>query len=429
MPLPRSFLLFALLLSISNLILPCHADLPTLTVLHTFAPGGSGELTPSHEINLDGSRSEGLLVQGHDGAFYGTTTTGGAHGTGVIFKISADGSSFAVLHSFGPLGTLFVNDTNADGCYPMAALVCGKDGTLYGAATQGGPGGSGTVFKLSPDGSGFAVLHSFEAKEEMFHNSGGASPLGLTLGPDSALYGVAELGGSGRGLLFRLTTDGGNFRVLHSFDNVDPDGNVNEGGSIPSAAVVFGHDSLLYGTANIGGRSGCGVIFRMGPDGKHFTVLHNFQRKVSSNGVFPSGSLTLGTDSTLYGSARQGGGADGGILYKINANGTGFTILHTFSNPSTQSGDGWRPSGLVFGSEGMLYGVSAGAGENGGALLFKIRPEGAKFFLVHNFSPEEGSGNDTGLILGSDGNLYGVSTNGGANKTGTIFRVTLHPAK
>ncbi len=420
----RLFLLLALMLAV-----PCHADLPPLTVLHTFASGGPGDLTPSHDSNLDGSRPEAPLVQGRDGAFYGTTTSGGAHGTGVIFRISADGAGYAVLHSFGPLDALFVNDANADGARPTAALVSGKDGTLYGVAAQGGPGGSGTVFKISPGGSDFAVLHSFEPKGEMFHNNGGASPLGLTLGPDQALYGVAELGGSGRGLIFRLTPDGKGFHVLHSFPNVDYDGNKNTGGAIPGAAVVFGQDGALYGTTNIGGRNGCGVLYKMSTDGNSFAVLHEFRRKAGDNGVFPSGPLIFGTGGALYGTTRQGGAADGGVVYKISADGTGFTILYTFSDPYVQSGDGWGPSALAFGPEDRLYGVSAGAGETGGGMLFKISPDGAKFFLVHGFSTEEGGGNAGGLTLGGDGSLYGVSTSGGANKSGTIFRVTFPAAR
>ena len=184
------------LIALSIFHLPaCRADLPALTVLHTFGPGGAGDLTPSHDANLDGARPEAPLVQGADGTLYGTASSGGLHGTGVVFKISANGAGFTLLHSFGPLDALFTNDTNPDGGRPGGALVIGKDGALYGVTAVGGPKGSGTVFKLNTDGSGFTVLRSFDPKGELYHNDSGASPLGLTLGADGMLLASQSLAG------------------------------------------------------------------------------------------------------------------------------------------------------------------------------------------------------------------------------------------
>ena len=429
---PR-FLFAVLLTTTSTFCIPvCRADLPAVTVLHTFSPAGRDDLVPAHHANADGAEPDAPLVQGLEGTFYGTTSSGGAHGTGTVFKISADGTGFMLLHSFGALDALFTNDTNPDGGRPSGALVIGKDGALYGVTAIGGPKGSGTVFKLHSDGSRFTVLRSFDPKGELYHNDGGASPLGLTLGADGTLVGVAELGGEGRGLIFKMAMNGKNFHVIHSFDDPVQEGNVNDGGAIPSAAVTFGPDGLLYGTTNIGGTAGYGVLYKMQTDGKRFTVLHTFRRKdgdYKSNGAFPSGPLALGPDHSFYGCTRQGGASDGGITYKMNADGTGFRVLHTFTAPGSGGADGWSPSAPVLGTDGRLYGVSAGSGDTGQALLFKVAPDGMKFFLTHHFSEEEGTGANAGMTLGHDGNLYGVSTNGGANGSGTIFRVTLPVAK
>lgn len=412
----------------------CRADLPVVTVLHTFGPGGPSDLTPSHSANSDGARPEAPLVQGADGTLYGTTSTGGAHGTGVVFKISADGSGYTVLHSFGPLDGLFTNDTNADGGRPSGALVIGS-GALYGVTAAGGPKGSGTVFKLQPDGSGFTVLRSFDPKGELYHNDGGASPLGLTLGAGGTLFGAAELGGEGRGLIFRMLPSGKNFHIIHSFDDpVSVEGvSINDGGAIPSAAVTLGTDGTLYGTTNIGGTAGYGIIYKMDADGKRFTVLHTFRRKdggYKNTGAFPSGPLTLGPDGFFYGCTRQGGLSDGGIAYKISTDGAVFTVLHTFSDPSFENADGALPAGpLVFGSGGSLYGVSGGGGETGSGTLFKVNTQGTKFFTLHDFSAAADGSSPTSLMPGRDGSLYGVSTNGGANGNGTIFRVTFPKSK
>jgi uncharacterized repeat protein (TIGR03803 family) len=427
---------FILLTALSALCpLAGRADLPALTVLHTFGTSGPGDLTPSHDANSDGSRPEAPLTQGPGGTLYGTTADGGTHGTGVIFKVNSDGTGFAVLHSFGPLTSLFGNETNSDGGRPNGALVFGKDGALYGAAGQGGHGGSGTIFKMNPDGNGFSILHSLEPKGELFHNAGGADPLGLTVGADGTLYGTAELGGDGRGLIFTLTPDGRKFGVIHAFEDPIYDGsvNINKGGSIPNAAVVVGPGGALYGTANIGGGAGYGVVYKMDAGGKHFAVLHQFRRKggdYKNNGAFPSGSLTLGPDGFLYGCTRQGGAFDSGVAYKMSADGAVFMVLHTFSDYNLNSADGSFPCGpLAVGPDGRLYGLTSGGGGNGTGTVFKITTDGAEFFTLHDFSPAEGVNASTGLTLGQYGNLYGVSTGGGANGTGTIFRVTFSQSK
>ena len=415
--------------------LACHADLPALTVLHTFGPGGPGDLTPLHDANLDGARPEAPLVQGADGTLYGTASSGGAHGTGVVFKISANGAGFTLLHSFGPLDALFTNDTNSDGGRPGGALVIGKDGALYGVTAVGGPKGSGTVFKLNTDGSGFTVLRSFDPKGEESQNDGGASPLGLTLGADGMLFGVTELGGEGRGLIFKMAMNGKNFHVIHSFeDPVTVEGvSINDGGAVPSAAVTLGPDGKLYGTTNIGGTAGYGVVYKMDTDGSNFLVLHTFRRKdgdYKNNGVLPSGPLTLGSDGFLYGCTRQGGPSDGGIAYKISADGAVFIVLHPFSAPGAENTDGALPAcPLVFGSGGYVYGVAGVGGETGGGNLFKVNTQGTKFFTLHDFSINEGGYTLAGLTHGHDGSLYGVSTSGGANKTGTLFRFAFLQSK
>jgi uncharacterized repeat protein (TIGR03803 family) len=95
--------------------------------------------------STNGTYPEAGLVQGRDGAFYGTTIQGGVvncHGLGcgTVFRISADGSSFSVLHKFAGGRT--------DGGAPNANLIQGTDGAFYGTTTQGGASDQGVVFRL-----------------------------------------------------------------------------------------------------------------------------------------------------------------------------------------------------------------------------------------------------------------------------------------
>lgn len=432
----RSFVLLlpALVLSASLFgSAPCRAA--PLTVLHAFGAGGADDLDPSHHKNADGARPEAPLTQGQDGALYGSTPSGGAQGTGVLFRINPDGTGFTLLHSFGPLKAYFVNAASPDGAWPAGALVQAPGGALYGATTQGGRGGSGTVFTVSPDGAGFKVLHAFGPKGDAYQNGDGARPAGLTLGGDGLLYGAATLGGDGgNGLIFRLNRDGTGFKVLHRFREVTAPDNVNGEGAKPGNAPVFGLDGALYGTTNIGGRHGYGVIYRLTADGKIIKALHHFQRTgpgSEANGVFPKGPLTPSPDGFLYGSTQQGGAGDAGVLFRVGQGGAGFTVLHTFSRSEADADNGWLPGAApLLGSDGQLYGATSVGGAGGVGTLFWASRDGAKFVVLHDFGPSDaarhnadGASAGAKLIQGAGGALYGVTAGCGPNGNGTVFRL------
>src|SRR5439155_12275809 len=126
---------------------------------------------------------ESELIQGSDGALYGTTEYGGDAGLGTVFKLNKDGNGFAVLRSFSGVGE--------EGKLLTAGLAQGSDGKLYGTALAGGRGGAGTIFRLNKDGSGYAVLHSFPVAP-----ADGWHPGGLAEGSDGVLYGTTYDGGS-----------------------------------------------------------------------------------------------------------------------------------------------------------------------------------------------------------------------------------------
>lgn len=165
----------------------------------------------------DGNTPQFGLVQGNDGALYGTTWYTGSNGVGTLYKLQTNGLGYMLLHTFG---------TNGDGQVPWGHLIQGKDGALYGVTDQGGTndpqvGGDGTVFKVNPDGTGYAVLYNFGASA-----SDGRQPgLGLVQGTDGMLYGVTMSGGtSNYGTVFTMNTNGTAYEVLHRFDTNDPAG-------------------------------------------------------------------------------------------------------------------------------------------------------------------------------------------------------------
>ncbi len=347
------------------------------------------------------------LLQGSDGALYGTTREGGTHAHGTIFTLRPDGTGFAILHSF----------TGADGAAPSAGLIQGSDGDLYGTSSSGGAYakcafGCGTVFRLKPDGTGFRVLHAFDFSPD------GVSPYaGLLQGGDGALYGTTVSGGTfGRGTVFRLKPDGTGYAILHSFTGTD--------GNSPYATLLQGNYGALYGTTSSGGSyvnctHGCGTIFRIQPDGTGFTVIHVFD---GSRGATPKAGLVRGSDGALYGTTYGGASTNCtlgcGTIFRLQPNAKGLTILHSFTGA-----EGANPSaGLILGSDGALYGTTSSGGASGRGTAFTVKPDGTGFSVVHAFNTTEGSPT-ADLLHGSDGALYGTTGGDSASRTGTIFKV------
>jgi uncharacterized repeat protein (TIGR03803 family) len=148
------------------------------------SPGGFGFTIL---VNLFNANSR--LIQGTDGALYGTTFTGGLNGVGMLFKVSPDGSHFVELYDF--------DGTN--GSYP-SGLTQASDGALYGTTFAGGANDYGVVFGIRTDGSGFAKLFDFD-----FGTTGGNSVAALLEASDGSFYGTAPNGGpSGGGVVFRF---------------------------------------------------------------------------------------------------------------------------------------------------------------------------------------------------------------------------------
>jgi uncharacterized repeat protein (TIGR03803 family) len=253
----------------------------------------------------DGGHPEASLVEGGDGNLYGTTSDGGDHDGGTIYRIDA-GGSYTIVHSFSGSGG------PADGATPRAALVLGDDGALYGTTTAQGPTqpspSSGTVFRFTPGVSGVATIHAF-------HGSDGSSPNStLVKALDGYLYGTTSTGGEhNAGTVFRIS-ESGDFQSLHSFDYASGDGTSPVG-------LAAGGDGNLYGTTSTGGASFLGTIFRLRPSGS-FRTVYSFS-SLNGGGYSPRAPLIQADDGDFYGTTFSGGetstncGAGCGTVFKI----------------------------------------------------------------------------------------------------------------
>lgn len=256
--------------------------------------------------------SAGLIFDGK-GALYGTTAGGGYYGSGTVFKLTPSGSTYSesILYNF---------QGGSDGAHPYAGLIVNDKGALYGTTSGAGYYGSGTVFALTPSGSGYSESTLWRFGE---YGTGGAKPAaGLIRDKRGALYGTTVDGGHyGFGVVFKLTRSGSSEyseNILLSFDG-------RNDGAKPYAGLIFGKKGELYGTTSRGGHFGFGTAFKLTPSGSGYAkryserILHSFN---FDNGAWPKAALVSGATGTLYGTTSSGGDhGDGGV-------GTVFELVH-----------------------------------------------------------------------------------------------------
>ncbi|WP_160164550.1 choice-of-anchor tandem repeat GloVer-containing protein [Pedosphaera parvula] len=394
----------------------------------------------------ESGQSPNGLVLGADGNFYGTTYWGGFDGEnyvnfGTVFKITP-GGVLTTLTSFA--------GTNGDNPAGDSKLTFGYDGNLYGVTYRGGASNYGTVFKITPNGTLTSLVS--------FNNTNGAYPRsGLALGKDGQLYGTTSHGGPGDfGTIFKVTTNGA-LTTLFYFNNsngaypVGPltlstngnfygttagGGSIGRGtmfqittngamtsllsfnmtiGASPNSRLTLASDGNFYSTAPGGGLGGYGLVFEVTTNGGLSTL-----KSFVCNGANPNAALTVGTDGNFYGTTSAGGDAGGwGTIFRVKKTDNSFTTLLNFGGLN----GGTPYSGLTLGSSGEFYGTTYQGGISNYGTIFKYTTNKGQTMLA-TFYSTNGANPYAGLIFGGDGNLYGTTYRGGASNLGTVFKVT-----
>ena len=235
---------------------------------------------------------------------------------------------------------------------------------------------------------------------QTFNNTGeGGSPVGALAVSSASFYGAASTGGSSNGgVLFKINADGTGFSVLHNF------GVASDDGSHPVGTLTVAGTSL-YGMTQGGGTGGFGVLFKINADGTGYTVLQSFA------GGAPVGALTL-AGSALYGVTRGGGTSGLGTLFKINTDGTGYAVLYNFTAAS--------PVGSLTFAGSSLYGLASGGGSAGLGVVFAINRNGTGYTVLHSFD----SGSPVGALTGAGPVLYGLQ-DGASHNAGGVFKINI----
>jgi uncharacterized repeat protein (TIGR03803 family) len=363
-------------------------------------------------------RYPGALIQGSDGNFYGTTEAGGSGSNGTIFQITPAGS-LTVLYSFCS------QPTCSDGELAEGTLLQSSDGNFYGTTVAGGANGRGTVFTITPGGA-FTTLYSFCS---LANCADGAAPtVGLAQGSDGNFYGVTELGGKNSsicgeercGTIFSITPTGA-LTTLYSFCSKH---DCADGGG-PQAALVQGSDGNLYGTTEWGGANSQGTVFKFTPSGR-LTTLYSFCSQPNcADGSDPSGALVQASNGNFYGVTQTGGTESyGGTVFQMTPAGSLTTLYNFCSKPNCR--DGHLPAGLIVATNGNLYGTTYTGGTQGdGGTLFEMTTTGA-FSSLYSFCGENDCSDANGQPFAvpteaANGTFYSTTVGGGLYDDGLVY--------
>jgi uncharacterized repeat protein (TIGR03803 family) len=402
-------ILLAIFLVGTMMMFPFHMSAQTFNIFHTFTNTPDGD-SPRSAFILSGN------------VLYGVSVEGGQNGVGMVFRMNTDGTDFTNLHSFALIGANF---TNIGGAYPSGPLLLFSN-MLYGITLYGGSGGYGTVYALDTGGMNFTNLHDFSALIGIGTNSDGARPQDRLVLYNNTLFGAAPEGGTfGGGSLFSVGINGSGFTNFYSI--------TTSGGYAPFGGVTLS-GNMLYGTASQGYDSsksfgGSGTIFAVQTNGTGFTNLYSFSIDYiggNSDGGFPEDHLIL-SGNTLYGTAEEGGSSDDGTIFRINTDGSKFINLHSFDGT-----DGKSPFAGVCMSNNVLYGTTGEGGAAGNGTIYQFNLNNSNLVTLYSFTATSGSKstNSDGtepypdLLLVSN-ELYGLTAAGGLAGCGTAFTLTL----
>jgi uncharacterized repeat protein (TIGR03803 family) len=390
----RIALFFCFTLSLT--VLSNIAQAQTETVLYIFS-GGCG-FSPFAGITFD-----------QQGRIYGTTAYGGARSKGVVYRLAREGEGWicSPLHSFA--------SQDQDGSTPLAGVVFGPDGLLYGTTQEGGAEGYGTVFSLQPPATACksflcpwleTILYSFTGGTD------GAYPAYGNLVFDQAgnIYGTTYSGGSSdRGVVFKLTRSGSGWAESALWRVIG-----GEGGS-PLGGVIFDSAGNLYGTTDQ-------TVYELSPtqSGWSETTLYSFTDPANGGGA---GGLIWDAHGDLFG--ITGGGPLGGnsAVYELRPqNGSwSFSVLQNFGS------EYFAPlAPPTFDSQGNLYGPLPSYPSEGFGEIFELTPAGNQWIYspFYQFPGGNGGAGPVGpVIFDANGNMYGTAA-GVLGGPDTVWEIT-----
>jgi uncharacterized repeat protein (TIGR03803 family) len=318
--------------------------------------------------------------------------------------------------------TSILGFTNNNGAYPFGGVVAASNGTLYGATFSGGKYGYGVVYQLTPPVSGGnwtpSIVLSFANPVTQ-----GSNPYGnLLVASNGTLYGTTTRGGAyGAGTVFSLTPPAApstawTESLLYSFGSPDD-------GAFPYGGLVMDSNGVLYGTTVSGG-AGLGTVFSLAQSSGTWveTILHIFSG--TDDAANPYAGLALSSSGTLYGTSPYGGIWGFGTVFALTQSAGVWTesVLYSFVGGNTGS----NPyGGLLVGSSGQLFGATTNGGTTGAGTVFQLSQISGVWTENVIFNLPSYAASYATLIADDTGALYGTTpgSHGASANDGIIFRL------
>lgn len=364
-----------------------------------FRTNENGNYDVLFEFNNEGGRPRySVLCQASNGKLYGTTLYGGAYSHGVLFEFDPSNSTYTEKVDFG----------GSYGEDPYDGLVAASNGKLYGVTDEGGASDKGTLYEYDP------ATNTLTTKAE-FNSINANSPYRAPIHVNGKLYGVTYTGGThGFGTLYEYDITGNTLTLKHSFDG-------SSTGSYPDCRLADGLNGKLYGTASNAGPEGAGVLFEYDIANGTVSSIHNFD---GTYGSTPAGALVRATyDGKIYGTTRFGGTNEAGVLFSYDTQGQTISVVRHLNDAT----DGNQPEGGVIiagsGKQEFVCGLTTEGGPYDRGTLFAYYPFPQAFTVLEAFSSSTSGANASCLpFKASDGNVYGLTTQGGTNNQGVLYK-------
>jgi uncharacterized repeat protein (TIGR03803 family) len=227
-----------------------------------------------------------------------------------------------------------------------------------------------------------------------------------------ALWGMTSRGGTdGLGTIFKTNPDGTSQSVQKSFKYL-------VSGARPQGSLTEGQNGKLYGMTSQGGLNDYGVLFEYDLATSAYTKKLDF---IGANGAYPGASLTKASNNKLYGMAAYGGVNDAGVLFEYDPATSTYAKKLDFEKPNVSTLGGSPTGSLTLAGNGKLYGMTSYGGPNGYGVLFEYDPATSTYTNKFNFNSTTGSYPFGSLNLASNGKMYGMTNQGGANSFGVLF--------
>ena len=419
----------------------------TSRVFFEYEPATNTTVSKGSIANSDSGTSSGM-TEGSNGKIYGTFRSGGTNSQGFVFEFDPSINSVVAKASFENSG---IGYTDASG------LTKASNGKLYGTTTYGGPGMYGYLYEFDPVANkinklayfspslGFPIGQLKEGSNGRLYGSGSSggrqsfilefnpvtneliflSVLDAAAGTDikgnieisgNKIYAAASVGGANNtGTIIELDYTTHVVKKLTDFGG-DADGYLPKYGLTPAS------NGKLYGVTQSGGASNLGTLYEYDPMTDVVTTKVNFHN--ATLGSFPQTGLTSGVNGKLYGTTNSGGLNNVGTLYEFDPQTGNATVVIQLQR-SGIAGSYWNGE-VVQSASGKIYGVSSLDGTDDVGTLVEVDPTTKAVKRLMSFAGPDGRNPNTGLMIASNGKIYGTSSSGGSSGNGVLFEYDIN---